>query len=208
MSHVTISSTTLNRCARKPLIQIHRSVTQPGHAFKPSTMNRRRYRYVWHKICGVLSIAILKRVKLTCVRLTRAKLGKRAKLSRAKLVRVKLARVKKDAPNWNDTNEMCRSFDTFKRLRFSLASISMPSNTRDRRCIKRFKATSWSTIPYAHISNHSSDPYQIFSSCCLCQMKAKLKFSVHLHMGNYVNQVHHTINMGESREVNIKNNFA
>ena len=27
-------------------------------------------------------------------------------------------------------------------------------------------------------------------------------------MGNYVNQVHHTINMGESREVKIKINFA
>ena len=36
-------------------------------------------------MCGVLSIAILKRVKLPRVRLTRAKLGKRAKLSRAKL---------------------------------------------------------------------------------------------------------------------------
>ena len=32
-------------------------------------------------------------------------------------------------------------------------------------------------------------------------MKAKLKISVHLHMGNYVNQVHHTTNTGESREV-------
>ena len=39
-------------------------------------------------------------------------------------------------------------------------------------------------------------------------MKAKLKMSVHLHMGNYVNQVHHTISTGESREVKIKNNFA
>ena len=39
-------------------------------------------------------------------------------------------------------------------------------------------------------------------------MKAKLKISVHLHMGNYVNQVHHTISTGESREVKIKNNFA
>ena len=36
-------------------------------------------------MCGMLSIAILKRVKLPRVRLTRAKLGKRAKLSRAKL---------------------------------------------------------------------------------------------------------------------------
>ena len=27
-------------------------------------------------------------------------------------------------------------------------------------------------------------------------------------MGNYVNQVHHTINTGESREVKIKINFA
>ena len=36
-------------------------------------------------------------------------------------------------------------------------------------------------------------------------MKAKLKFSVHLHMGN---MVHHTINIGESREVKIKINFA
>ena len=64
---------------------ILQSVTQLGHAFKRSTMHRRRYRYVWHKMCGVLSIAILKRVKLPRVRLTRAKLGKRAKLSRAKL---------------------------------------------------------------------------------------------------------------------------
>ena len=39
-------------------------------------------------------------------------------------------------------------------------------------------------------------------------MKAKLKISVHLHMGNYVNQVHHTTNTGESREVKIKINFA
>ena len=30
-------------------------------------------------------------------------------------------------------NAMCQSYDTFKRLRFPLASISMPSNTRDRR---------------------------------------------------------------------------
>ena len=37
-------------------------------------------------------------------------------------------------------------------------------------------------------------------------MKAKLKISVHLHMGNYINQVHHTTNTGESRE--IKLNFA
>ena len=58
-----------------------------------------------------------------------------------------------------------------------------------------------------YLSNHSTDHYQIFSSCCLCQMKAKLKISVHLHMGNYVNQVHHTINTGESREVK-KKNFA
>ena len=55
-----------------------------------------------------------------------------------------------------------------------------------------------------HFSNHSTDHYQIFSSCYLCQMKAKLKISVHLHMGNYVNQVHHTINTGESREVKLK----
>ena len=39
-------------------------------------------------------------------------------------------------------------------------------------------------------------------------MKAKLKVSVHLHMGNYVNQVHHTTNTRESREVKIKINFA
>ena len=39
-------------------------------------------------------------------------------------------------------------------------------------------------------------------------MKAKLNISVHLHMGNYVNQGHHTINTGESREVKIKINFA
>ena len=38
----------------------------------------------------------------------------------------------------------------------------------------------------------------------LLQIKAKLTISVHLHMGNYVNQVHHTINTGESREVKIK----
>ena len=37
-------------------------------------------------------------------------------------------------------------------------------------------------------------------------MKAKLKIPVHLHIGNYANQVHHTINTGESREVKI--NFA
>ena len=36
-------------------------------------------------MCGVLSIAIIKCVKLPRVKLTRAKLGKRAKLSRAKL---------------------------------------------------------------------------------------------------------------------------
>ena len=46
---------------------------------------RRRYRYVWHKMCGVLSIAITKRFKRPRVKLTRAKLEKRAKLSRAKL---------------------------------------------------------------------------------------------------------------------------
>ena len=39
-------------------------------------------------------------------------------------------------------------------------------------------------------------------------MKAKLKILVNLHMGNYVNQVHHTIITGESREVKIKINFA
>ena len=38
-------------------------------------------------------------------------------------------------------------------------------------------------------------------------MKAKLKILVNLHMGNYVNQVHHTITTGESREVKIKINF-
>ena len=46
-----------------------------------------------------------------------------------------------------------------------------------------------------NLSNHSTDPDQIFSSCYLCQMKAKLKISVHLHMGNYVNQVHHSIKL-------------
>ena len=46
---------------------------------------RRRYRYVWHKMCGVLSIAITKRFKRLRVKLTRAKLEKRAKLSRTKL---------------------------------------------------------------------------------------------------------------------------
>ena len=56
--------------------------------------------------------------------------------------------------------------------------------------------------------HHSTDPDEIFSSCYLCQMKAKLKISVHLHMGNYDNQVHHTINTGESREVKIKISFA
>ena len=59
-----------------------------------------------------------------------------------------------------------------------------------------------------YLSNHSTDHYNIFSSCYVCQMKAKLKISVHLQMGNYVNQVHHTINTGGSREVKIKNNFA
>ena len=39
-------------------------------------------------------------------------------------------------------------------------------------------------------------------------MKAKLKVSVHLHMGNYVNQVHHTTNTRERREVKIKIIFA
>ena len=38
-------------------------------------------------------------------------------------------------------------------------------------------------------------------------MKAKLKTSVHLQMGNYVNQVHHTTNTGEGSEVEIKINF-
>ena len=33
-------------------------------------------------------------------------------------------------------------------------------------------------------------------------------FSSFEYMGNYVNQVHHTINTGESREVKIKLNFA
>ena len=80
MSHVTISSTILNRCARK----LYRSVTQTDE-LKPSTMNRRRYRYVCHTMCGVLSIAIIKRVELPRVKLTYAKLGKCAKLSRAKL---------------------------------------------------------------------------------------------------------------------------
>ena len=58
-------------------------------------------------------------------------------------------------------------------------------------------------MPY--LSNHSTDHYQIFSSCYLCQMKAKLKVSVNLHMGNYVNQVHHTTNTREGREVKNKN---
>ena len=39
-------------------------------------------------------------------------------------------------------------------------------------------------------------------------MKANLKNSVHLHMGNYVNQVHRTTNTGESYEVKIKIYFA
>ena len=39
-------------------------------------------------------------------------------------------------------------------------------------------------------------------------MKGKLKVSVHLHMGNYVNQVHHTNNTREGREVKIKIIFA
>ncbi len=38
--------------------------------------------------------------------------------------------------------------------------------------------------------------------------KAMLKMSVHLHICNYVNQAHHTINTGESREVKIKIYFA
>ena len=33
-------------------------------------------------------------------------------------------------------------------------------------------------------------------------------FSSFAYMGNYVNQVHHTTNTGESREVKIKINFA
>ena len=59
-----------------------------------------------------------------------------------------------------------------------------------------------------YITNQSTDHYQIFSSCYFCQIKARLIISFHLHMGNYVNQVHHTINTGESREVKIKINFA
>ena len=39
-------------------------------------------------------------------------------------------------------------------------------------------------------------------------MKAKVKISVNLHMGNYVNQVHHNINTRESREAKIKLNFG
>ena len=34
------------------------------------------------------------------------------------------------------------------------------------------------------------------------------KVQISVHMGNYVNQIHHTINTGESREVKIKINFA
>ena len=71
------------------------------------------------------------------------------------------------------------------------------------------KGTGWSTLAYGPIlSNHSTDPDQIFSRCYLCQIKARLKIPAHLHMGNYVNQVHHTTNTGESREVKIKVNFA
>ena len=42
----------------------------------------------------------------------------------------------------------------------------------------------------------------------LLSNKGKLVNFSSLHMGNYVNQVHHTINTGESREVKIKINFA
>ena len=58
--------------------------------------------------------------------------------------------------------------------------------------------------PYRPHVRKYLDIHRFDSSAALCQMKAKLKILVNLHMGNYVNQVHHTINTGESREVKIK----
>ena len=65
---------------RTQTTDLYRSVTQTD-AFKPSTIHRRRYRYVWRKMCSLLSIATIKRVTLPRVKLTRAKLGERAKLT-------------------------------------------------------------------------------------------------------------------------------
>ena len=70
------------------------------------------------------------------------------------------------------------------------------------------QTTTWSNVnnterPY--LSNHSTDHYQIFSSCYLCEMKARLTISAHLQIGNY--SIHHTTNTGESREVKIKINL-
>ena len=70
----------------------------------------------------------------------------------------------------------------------------------------RFKATSWSTILYALISATIQQIITNFSAVVTkCQMKAKLKISAHVPLGNYVNQVHHTTNTRESRESKNKN---
>ena len=91
--------------------------------------------------------------------------------------------------------------------------LNFGTGTKTNECIDDFTSqgflpyilgTSWSTILYAHIStccNHSTDPDLIVSSYYVCEMKARLTIPPRLHMGNYDNQVHHTTNTRECREV-------
>ena len=64
-----------------------------------------------------------------------------------------------------------------------------------------FKATSWLTnedITDAHISATTQHILTKFSAVVTeCQIKANWYISAHLHMGNYVNQVHHTTIRGK-----------
>ena len=71
-----------------------------------------------------------------------------------------------------------------------------------------FKGISWLTILYAHISATIQQIITNFSAVVTYQMKAKLKIAALLHLGNYVSQVHHTTNTGESREAKIKKLFC
>ncbi len=72
------------------------------------------------------------------------------------------------------------------------------------------KATSWSTIPYAHISATIQQIItKILAVVTYVKWRQNCKFQFNCTWVTIIyNQVHHTINTGESREVKIKINFA
>ncbi len=72
-----------------------------------------------------------------------------------------------------------------------------------------FKATSWSTKLYVHISATTQQISTKFSAVVTykCQIKANLKISHNLHIGNYGNQIRQLSTLciygGKSRTKNL-----